>query len=70
MLVDGCFTTTVIVVDTAHWPDVGVKVYVVVVWLFTAGNHEPETELVDVPGNVILPSLQTAATCVKEGVAG
>jgi hypothetical protein len=38
------------VVVVAHWPDVGVKVYVVVAELFKEGLQEPEMLLVEVVG--------------------
>lgn len=45
---------TVIVIDVvfAQEPARGVKLYVVVVVLFTAGDHEPEMPFVDETGNV------------------
>ena len=45
-------TVTVNVVVVAHWPAVGVKVYVpLAVLLTTAGDHVPVMPLVDVNGN-------------------
>src|SRR5690606_26241481 len=44
--------TTVIVVELAHPPLSGVKVYVVVAVLSTAGDHVPLIPLSDVVGNV------------------
>lgn len=37
--------------DVAHCPAVGVNVYVVVAVLFSAGDHIPVMELVEVVGN-------------------
>ena len=56
------------VVVEAHWLAPGVKVYVVVVLLLTAGLQVPVTPLLDVVGSVKVPPLQMAATCVKVGV--
>jgi hypothetical protein len=44
---------TVIVKDSvvAHCPAVGVKVYVVVAWLFKAGDHVPVIPFKDEVGN-------------------
>jgi hypothetical protein len=61
-------TVTLIVAVVAHWPAVGVKVYVVVAVLFTAGDHVPVILLVDVVGSVNVPPLHMAATCVNVGV--
>ncbi len=61
-------TVTVIVVVEAHWPAAGVKVYVVVALLFTAGLHVPVIPLLDVVGSVNEPPWQIAATCVNAGV--
>ena len=44
--------------------------YVVVVVLFIAGDHVPVILLFDVVGNVNVPPLQMAGTCVKVGVTG
>ena len=62
------FTVTVIVDVMAHWPVLGVKVYVVVAVLLRAGLHVPVMPLVDVDGNVKLPPEQMAGTCVNVGV--
>lgn len=35
----------------AHWPGLGVNVYVVVAVLLIAGDHDPVTPLVEVVGN-------------------
>ena len=43
-------TVIVIVAVVAHRPAVGVKVYVVVAKLLTAGDHVPVMELFDVVG--------------------
>ena len=62
-------TVMVIVAVVAHWPAVGVNVYVVVAVLFNAGDHVPVIPLLDVVGNADkLVPLQMAATCVKIGV--
>ena len=48
-------TITDTVVELAHWPAVGVKVYTVVpavVVLIAAGFHEPAIPLLEVTGNV------------------
>ena len=62
-------TVIVSVVVVAHWPAVGVKVYVVVVVLFNAGAQVPVMPLFDVVGNApnAAPE-QIAATAVKVGV--
>jgi len=44
-------TTIVMVAVVAHWPAVGVNVYVVVVVLSKAGAHVPVIPLVEVVGN-------------------
>ncbi len=44
-------TVIVIVAVVAHRPAVGVKVYVVVAKLLTAGDHVPVIPLFDVVGN-------------------
>ena len=46
----GLFIVMVMVVVLAHCPTLGVKVYVVVVVLFNAGDQVPVTPLVDVVG--------------------
>jgi len=63
------FTVMVIVAVFAHNPAVGVKVYVVVIVLFTAGDHVPITPFVDVVGKAanVAPA-QIGATCVNVGV--
>ena len=55
----------------AHSPVVGVKVYVVVAALLSAGAHVPVIPLVEVVGNAesVAPA-QIAATCVNVGVIG
>ncbi len=65
-------TVTVIVAVVAHCPASGVKVYVVVAVLFTAGLQVPVMagELFELVGSVKLPPLQIGATCVKVGVTG
>jgi len=63
------FTVTVSVAVVAHWPAVGVKVYVPVAILFTvAGLHVPVTLLVDVKGNTgaVLP-IHIGLIAVNEG---
>jgi len=65
------FALTVIVnvVVVAHWPAVGVKVYVVVAVLFKAGLQLPLMPLVDVVGSAAkAPPEQIAATGAKVGV--
>ena len=53
----------------AHWPAVGVKVYVVVAVLFKFGAHVPVIPLFEVVGNGdnTAPE-QTGATAVNVGV--
>ena len=60
--------TTVMVVVVAHWPVLGVKVYVVVVVLLIAGLQVPVIPFVEVVGNVNDPPLHNAATWLKAGV--
>jgi hypothetical protein len=55
------FTVTDIAVVVAQKPAAGVKVYVVVVELFTAGVHVPEILLVEAVGSVSVPPLQIGA---------
>ena len=65
------FTLTVMVnvVVVAHWPAVGVNVYVVVAVLFNAGAQVPVIPLLDVVGNAANAAPeQIAATEVKVGV--
>ena len=62
------FTETVIVAVEAHWPAFGVKVYVVVALLFTAGLHVPEMPLFETVGKVNVPPWHMAGTWVKVGV--
>jgi subtilisin family serine protease len=64
------FTVTVNIVEVAHWPASGVKVYVPLSVLLTkAGDQVPAMPLVDVNGNTgaTEPS-QIAATGLKVGV--
>jgi hypothetical protein len=63
------FTVMVIVVVVAHCPASGVNVYVVVLVLFKAGDHDPVIPLSEVVGKAdnAAPE-QIAATCVKVGV--
>jgi hypothetical protein len=63
------FTVIVNVVELAHCPAFGVKVYVVVVVLSNAGDQFPETPLVEVVGNgdKTLPE-QIGATALNVGV--
>jgi len=59
----------VIVAEVAHKPAVGVNVYVVVVVLFTEGDHVPVKLLLDVVGKADkLAPAQIGETCVKVGV--
>ena len=44
-------TVIVNVVVVAHWPVFGVKVYIVVLILFNAGDHVPVIPFVEVVGN-------------------
>ena len=62
-------TVIVKVVDVAHCPAVGVKVYVVVAVLFNAGDHVPVMPLFDVAGNAerAAPE-QIGSTAAKVGV--
>jgi hypothetical protein len=62
-------TVMVKVVVVAHWPVVGVNVYVVVAVLFNAGDHVPVTPLLDVVGKAasVAPE-HIGATAVNAGV--
>jgi hypothetical protein len=62
-------TVMVIVAEVAHCPAVGVKVYVVVAVLFSAGAQVPVIPLLEVVGRAesVAPE-QMAATGVKVGV--
>jgi hypothetical protein len=62
-------TVIVNVVVVAHCPAVGVKVYVVVAVLLSAGDHEPVMPLFEVVGNAdkVAPE-QIGATDVNVGV--
>ena len=62
-------TVIVSVVVVAHCPAVGVKVYVVVVVLFKAGDQLPVIPLLDVVGSAdsVAPE-QIGATALKVGV--
>jgi hypothetical protein len=62
-------TVIINVVDVAHCPAVGVKVYVVVAVLFNAGDQVPVMPLVDVAGNAerAAPE-QIGSTAAKVGV--
>jgi hypothetical protein len=63
------FTVITKVVVVAHCPAVGVKVYVVVVVLFSAGDHEPLIPLVEVKGKAAkVPPEQIGVTAAKVGV--
>jgi hypothetical protein len=63
------FTVIVSVVVVAHCPAVGVKVYVVVAVLLSAGLHTPVIPLFDVVGSADkLAPLHIAATGVNVGV--
>lgn len=62
-------TVIVIVAGVAHWPAVGVNVYVVVVVLFNAGDHVPVIPLFEVVGRVLNTAPeQMGATPVKTGL--
>jgi len=63
------FTVMVSVEVTAHCPAVGVKVYVVVAVLFSAGDQVPVMPLVDVVGKAanVVPE-HIGATAAKAGV--
>jgi hypothetical protein len=63
-------TVTVIAVVVAQKPAAGVKVYVVVAVLFTAGDHVPLIPFNEAVGSEIIPPLQIGATCVNVGVTG
>ena len=63
----GAFTVTVIVAVDAHWPVVGVNVYVVVAALFIAGDQVPLIAFVEVVGKLNDPPAQIAAICVNVG---
>jgi len=62
-------TVMVKVVVVAHCPALGVKVYVVVTVLLSAGDHVPEIPLFDVVGNAVrVAPAQIGETAVKVGV--
>ena len=63
-------TVTSMVVDIAHWPDVGVKVYVpLAVLLTTAGDQIPVMPFVDINGSTGAADPEhIAATGLKVGV--
>src|SRR4051812_26217952 len=62
-------TVTVSVVAVAHCPAVGVKVYVPVAVLLTAGAHVPVIPLVEVVGKTgATAPLHIAATAANVGV--
>jgi len=61
------FTVTVIVAVVAHCPAAGVKVYVVVAVLLTAGVHIPLMPLPEVTGSEIIPPEQIAGCCENAG---
>jgi hypothetical protein len=63
-------TVTLIVVVVAQAPADGVKVYVVVMVLFTAGDHVPLIPFNDDVGSVNDPPLQIGAIWVNVGVTG
>ena len=58
---------TVIVVELAHCPPEGVKVYVVVAWLLMAGDHVPVIPFMEVVGKVNVPPGQIVPTGVNVG---
>jgi hypothetical protein len=63
------FTVIVSVAVVAHCPAVGVNVYVVVVVLSKAGDHEPVYPSSEVVGNAFsVPPEQIAATALNVGV--
>ena len=63
------FTVIVNVAVFAHWPAVGVNVYVVVTVLFNAGDHVPVMPLSDVVGKgASLSPEHIGATAVNVGV--
>ncbi|ESU27101.1 hypothetical protein FLJC2902T_22470 [Flavobacterium limnosediminis JC2902] len=62
-------TVIVIVAVVAHSPASGVKVYVVVVVLFIAGDQVPVTPSFEAVGKAVsVPPEQIGATCVNVGV--
>jgi hypothetical protein len=68
-IVFGALTVTVSVVDVAHWPGAGVKVYVAVAVLSTvAGFHVPVIPSLDVSGKTgaVVP-IQKGAIAVNAG---
>jgi hypothetical protein len=70
-IVGSGFTVMVIVAVFAHWPELGVKVYVVVAVLFSDGTHVPLIELLEVVGNAVkVPPEQIAGTWLNVGVTG
>jgi hypothetical protein len=64
------FTVTLIVVVVAQAPVAGVKVYVVVAVLFTAGDQVPLIPFNEAVGRVNDPPLQIGVICVNVGVTG
>ena len=63
------FTTISMVVLVAHWPEFGVKVYVVVAVLFKAGLQVPVIPLLEVVGRGDKqPPEQIAATALNSGL--
>lgn len=63
------FTFIVKEAVVAHCPTVGVKVYVVEVVLFNAGDHVPVKPLLDVVGKALsVPPEQIGATAVNVGI--
>ena len=65
----GAVMVIVCVVVLAHCPAFGVKVLVVVVVLFNAGDHVPVMPLFEVVGNGVKVTLeQEDAICVNVGV--
>ena len=63
------FTEIVKVVNIAHSPAVGVKVYKVVIEVFCGGDQVPVIPLVEVVGNgITIEPLQTAGTELKRGI--
>ena len=68
--VTGWFTVTLIVAVVAQVPVAGVNVYVVVVVLFTDGDHVPEIPFNEEVGNVNGSPLQICAIWVNVGTVG
>jgi hypothetical protein len=64
----GVFTVIIIVCETAHCPEEGLKVYVVVAELLIIGDQVPAIPLVEFEGKAAnVEPAQIAATCVNVG---